>query len=306
MPPEVRTVMMTTGLSLLSFSSAAIPMPSRPVIVAIVAFWLLTAGWFAFREIMPFMGARDQPPFTIELADEAQSMANPESWTCTRNGRKIGSVRTFLTYQPKEDTFEFRAKSPEISFMEGVLARDYDDSIRVNRDGELRGMETAATLTAKGLTARVQLSAEVRGGRLERSLKVNVFGLGIFAPQLSSTDPPRGNILNPMHPVRRITGLHPGQTWRQPLLDPRMDIIRAAVDQLPLKVPFLAEPPKELVARVLPEPQPLDGNESVSCYVIEFRGDEDYIARTWVRVADGAVQRQEAGLHGEVIVLQRQ
>jgi hypothetical protein len=290
-------------------------MPSRPVIIAIVAFWLLTAGWFVARDFTSAGRPGDPPPFTIELSDEAQPMTVPERWTCTLNGRKIGTMSTTLSYQPTDDTFELRAKSAEISFLEldlpreghvSMLVKDYDDRVRITREGEFRAMRTAATLSVKGIgQAKVDISAEVRGGRLERHLSFEVPGLVTYASTLEPTDPPRGNVLNPMHPVPRITGLHAGQTWRQPLIDPRIDILRAAAAQLPIKLP-LPELPRALAARVLPDPQPIEWNGTHSCLVIECRDDEDYVARTWVNIIDGAVLRQEAGAHGEMIVLQRE
>ncbi len=293
-------------------------MPSRPVTIAIVLFWLFTAGWFIVRDVGPFGRTGDPPPFTIELSDEAQPTPVPIHWTCTLNSRSIGKIRTTLAYEPKDDTFELRAKSAEISFLEldlpldkhvGVLVKDYDDRVRVNRDGELRGMRTAATLMIKGigpeLAGTVELSAQVRNGRLEQSLVLKAPGVGRYAPELESIDPPRGNMLNPMHPVPRVTGLRPGQTWRQPVFDPRYDILRAAVAQLPVKVP-LPEPPAALAARVLSEPQVVEWNGRHPCLVIEYRGDDDYVAHTWVRVSDGAVLRQEAGTQGEIMVLQRE
>jgi hypothetical protein len=294
-------------------------MPSRPVTLVIVAFWLFTAGWFVVRDIGPFGRTGDPPPYTIELSDEAMRTIVPDRWTCTLNGRKIGTVRTVLAYEPRDDTFEFRAKCPEIVFLEAdlplaghvrVLVKDYDDRVRVTREGELRAMETSATLTVEGigplLAAKVELAAEVRRGRLERRALLEARGIGRYAPTLKSTDPPRGTVLNPMHPVPKITGLRPGQTWRQPLTDPRTDILRAALAQLPVKVPLLPEAPAALTALVLPEPRTLDWNGSQLCFVIEYRGDEDYVARTWVRISDSAVLRQEAGAHGETVVLQRE
>jgi hypothetical protein len=286
-------------------------MPSRPVIIAIVAFWLLTAGWFVVRDVGPSWRAGDPPPFTIELSDEAMRSVAPDRWTYTLNGHKSGTITTALVYEQADDTFELRAKCPEIKFLEGVVIQGYDDGVRVTREGELRGMRTAATVAVTGIGQRIQakaeLSAEVRGGQLERRLVLDAPGFGRFAPQLESTDPPRGSVLNPMHPVPRVTGLRPGQTWRQPLFDPRHDILKAAYDQSGFAKFFpLPSMPTTLNAQVLSAPQSLDWNGPHLCLVIEYRGDDDYVARTWVRMSDGAVLRQEAGGHGDMVVLQRE
>ena len=58
-------------------------------------------------------------------------------------------------------------------------------------------------------------------------------GLGEFAPPLEPTELSRGNVLNPLHPIHRISGVRPGQRWRQPLVDTQEEIIRAALAKMP-------------------------------------------------------------------------
>ena len=289
-------------------------MPSRPVILAVVAFWLLTAGWFVSREVLPVWRAGDTPPYTIEFADEALRDQQTR-WTCTLDGRKIGTVRTSLRYQSQDDSFELAAVSPELSLAKfgpvEVTAKDYEDRVRVTRDGELRAMTMAVRLAITGIGpevhGRFEVSAVVRGGRLERHAKLEAPGLGTFEPELEPTDPPGGRVLNPMHPVVRITGLRPGQEWRQPLFDPGSDILRAALAQLRGQAPPRPQPPQVLQARVLADSQMVEwNNEPHECLVIEYRGGEDYVAHTWVRRSDGAVMKQDADFHGETLVLQRE
>jgi hypothetical protein len=120
-------------------------------------------------------------------------------------------------------------------------------------------------------------------------------------------------VLNPLHPVNRITGLHPGREWTMPLIDPLADAAKAAFEatlsqllgrNVPLPLPDAAAP-RSLHAAVLGEPQllKLESGEH-SCWVIEFRGDE-FMARTWVRRHDGLVMRQDARGAGETWVLER-
>jgi hypothetical protein len=174
-----------------------------------------------------------------------------------------------------------------------VLAKDYVDSVRVTRDGELRAMRTAARLTAPklSLSAQFEVVAHVRHGKLERRVAFELLGLGRRDHTLDPIDPPRGNVLNPMHPVPRITGLRPGQEWHQPLTDTRSDIIREIG-------PWMPEAPKAMLARVPRETRTMDWNgETHVCLIIEYLGDE-YTAQTWVRESDGMVLRQEADAHG--------
>jgi hypothetical protein len=279
-------------------------MPSRPVTFAIIAFWLLTAGWFVSRDVLPHWRTGEPPPYTIDLADETLQHVVIR-WTFTLNDRKAGTIRTGLIYRDSDDTFEWTASSPELTLATigeiSVVVRDFDDAARVTREGDLRALKTNVRLGVQGLnlTATFEMTADVRQGRLYRHALFAAPGFARREWTLEPTDPPRGNVLNPMHPIPRITGLRPGQEWRQPLTDPRSDIIRTIMPGLP-------ESPPALQARVLMEPRIIEWNgESHTCLVIEYSGDE-YTARTWVRESDGMVLRQEAEAHGETLVLQRE
>ena len=108
-----------------------------------------------------------------------------------------------------------------------------------------------------------------------------------------------GSVLSPLHPVNRIAGLRPGQTWRLPLVDPLKDALTALAT---------GQPGEEitLTARVLPETQTLTWNDQpAKCLVVEYQGD-DVSAKTWVQVGTGLVLRQESERGGERLALQRQ
>jgi hypothetical protein len=62
-----------------------------------------------------------------------------------------------------------------------------------------------------------------------------------------------------------------------------------------------------LTAEVLSQPQTLTWQgKDVECWVIEYRGDDDSTARTWVSKKDNKVLRQEAFGMGEQLRLQRE
>jgi hypothetical protein len=284
--------------------------------MTIIAFWLVTTGWFIVHAFGPVWRPDEAPPYTIELADEALRQIVPDRWTFSINGQKAGVVKTGLTYHAEDDTFELSATGVDLEFVKigsiTVKAARFSDRVRVTRDGELRAMRLAVVPVVSGLgpdlKGKFEVWGRVDGGAFDRHVRFVAAGIDPFEPNLPPTKPPRGSVLNPMHPVPRISGIRFGQTWRQPLTDPRADIVRAALAEwLPGHPPMLPEPPAALDARVLPDARPLEwNNEAHPCYVIEYTGSEDYVARTWVRISDGVVLRQVAGVHGEQVVLQRE
>jgi hypothetical protein len=297
-------------------------MPSRPLLLAIVAFWLATAVWFFDRDVWPYIRPDAAPPYTIELADEASRQSVPVRWVLSRNDEDIGIVKTHIQYSERDDTFELTAESSELVLLGtavlAVKALKLKDQVRVNRDGELRATSFEVTLEARLLGAapiqgQVTIAAQARNDRLERRCRVELPGLGTFEPALEPVPLTSGSVLNPLHPVPRITGLRPGQHWRQPLVDPRGDILRALLKNLPggeQASALASQKPQSLYAEVRAAPEPLrwEGGEHL-CLVVEYRGDlrgEEFRARTWVRVADGNVLRQEFEAFGEVLVLKRE
>lgn len=97
-----------------------------------------------------------------------------------------------------------------------------------------------------------------------------------------------GSVLMPLHPVNQISGLRPGQSWRQPLVDPLRDAFAS--------LPGFTSGVRFLNARVLPQAEMLQwGDSETSCLVIEYTDDENETrGRTWVQQSSNRVLQQEA------------
>lgn len=308
-------------------------MPTRFVTIGIVAFWLAASAWFVARDLLPQWRMGDAPPFTIELADEAVQQALAVRWQIRRNGQKIGELRTTLRAHEPDDTYELHAVCTELPLVDVTLPglgpvrisiRNYDDRLRVTRDGELRAMSTEVDLVVRAgagppVTARAEFGAELRGPRLERRFRLASPVLGEFAPVLESRPPIRGSVLNPLHPVHRISNLRFGQHWRQPLVTPHEDVVQEALRRFAPASPGVATPglwarneekARWLDARVRDAPVILERDRGeVECFVIDYTGDwqgDDFIARTWVRRSDGAVLLQEAESQNQRLTLERE
>ena len=67
-------------------------MPSRPHTLLIVAFWVATMSWLGYRDLRPILLPGQPPPYTIDLADEAQ--AHVVRWQVYQHGRPKGYATT--------------------------------------------------------------------------------------------------------------------------------------------------------------------------------------------------------------------
>ena len=321
-------------------------MPSRIVQALIVCFWLATLGWFGHREIWPRLFPGRAPPFVIELADEATQQGQT-FWTIYRDDRDIGNAitslrddqaigkaRTSLKYLNADDTFELACEMKDVELYDSnpicIYIAAMTNRYVVSRAGELRSVSTRGELRAESkkrkdshvpgfalFTVTANFDARVEDGKLLRSAKITVPFLGDISPKLEPMDVPSGNVLNPMHPVPRVTGLRPGRRWRMPVFNPMGDAVsptmQAAAEQSKLTPKGSAVPvptgPTYLDAEVLSERAMISWNgREYECYVIDYRSvGNEHAARTYVRVRDGLVLRQEASAMGdhERFIMQR-
>jgi hypothetical protein len=107
----------------------------------------------------------------------------------------------------------------------------------------------------------------------------------------------QGNVLNPMHPINRMSGLRAGQRFAVPTVQ----LLAAAMVQLGQKQPAV----RQLWATVYEDH--LTWNEQeILCWRIDYTdADQKTTARTWVRQADDRVLQQEASHQGLTLVLVR-
>jgi len=293
-------------------------MPSRRVIALILAFWLATTAYVAYRDVWPLLFASGPPPVAIDLADEAAQTV-PVRWQLYRGDQKIGRLVTQIKYLEADDTFRFTSEYKQLKVVYGdieVHVPELTSAIRVTRDGDLREQSTQGKLELvwQGLsvaTAELKLAGTVTGGQLVARFDGS-YSFGGLAPQslgrtLDPVPVPQGQPLNPLQPVNRIVGVRPGRRWIVNESDPLKEAVATVLAEVAGK--YGLKPPEEkraaLIGEVLSEPQDLDWHgESVACWVIEYRREE-VVARTWVRVSDGKVLRQEAFQKGEQLTIER-
>lgn len=287
-------------------------MPPRYLSLAILGFWLATTGWLVYRDLWPRLRPGDPPPFSIDLADEAQHFALPTRWTIYRQDgqsdkqERLGRLRTWVEYRASDDTFGLHSEMERVRLALGLEVARLSSSYHVDRDGRLREMYAHLTASLDGIEViQGQLEGQVQGQffhatcRSEKGILDRILG----KQEVKLTPVPvsaSGTILNPLHPVNRIGSLQPGMQWRMPLVDPLTDALAATF-------PGTHPGPRFLDAQVLPEPKNLTWHgREVACLVIEYSQGNELSARTWVRQSDGLVLRQEANLQSEKLILQRE
>jgi hypothetical protein len=294
-------------------------MPARHLVLAIVLFWVGTSGWLFYRDLWPYLRPGDAPPFTIDLAFEAQRQSSTSSWRILRGDKGIGMVHTEVRYRDEDDTFELHSNIKQLDLEQigpiQIQAKEVHGMYRVTRQGTLRQMTARATVEVQGrgiarglrASALLDFNGKVHGAQFVPQGYIEFGGQREFLKLEPVEFSAQVSVLNPLHPVNRIVGLRRGQHWQQRLVDPLADSLRAMVQKDPALdlVVQKNQGVKVLQAEVQSQLQTLTwDNAQVPCLVIEYRSD-DLAAHTWVREIDGKVLRQEATLWGERLVLER-
>jgi hypothetical protein len=296
-------------------------MPPRIVAIIIVAFWLFSSGWLAYREWWPWLQADTPPPFTVELADEAAPLY--AQWSIWRVDRKVGSASTRMVYR-KDNTFELNSTVEHLEWLEAagavkIVVPRLSTVQKVTRDGQLLAMTSNLQIevTIPGqqkLEMKAGLEGTVTDGKLIAQAWMESPLTGRMEQQLDPLPLESGSAINPLQPVAKLA-VYPGQRWKITNVDPLVHAVAAALKQSLIAKyvnvgKLINTEPQVLMAQVLSEPQQLTfGEIAVSCYVVEYRSNDfegKFQGKTWVRISDSKVLRQEVSGNGEKLTLVRE
>jgi hypothetical protein len=279
----------------------------------IILLWLVVNSYVLWRDWQPSWTGEGPPPLAIDLVDEA-AQAVPIRWTLYRGESPIGRLTTQMHYEDAHDTFAFTHTYRRLQWSSmgvHVEVPTLEMRLRVNRLGDLLEQQLTGDIEVRGLGLVVSAQARVRGEAIAGQWHTLVewsSPWGSQQRQLPVRSWSRGQPLNPLLPLNRLTNLRPGRRWLVQQDNPLESVLRewlqslAADYGLQLSVP-VAQP---LLAEILRETQPLHwGDTLVTCWVIEYRRQEELVARTYVHSGDGRVLLQEVFGYGEHVRLIR-
>jgi hypothetical protein len=291
-------------------------MPSRPLIAAIVLFWLGTNGYLFYTEVLPRWRAGEPPPYTIDLTEEVganRQSASTVNWNVLQKGSRIGQGFSQVGRRP-DRTYELRTqfRFEKLKLLNLVDIRKIASTYHINEEGELLGLSAQAIIwqpNRKGqypIEHKFDMDGTVADGQLVPRFFYNDAEVKFGAVKVPVSH--RGNTLNPLHPVNRVQGLSEGRTWRVPLFDPlSADLgksLAPEVRELLHAAEGMSIPVLEAI--VTGETLAWDGAD-VPCFKIEYRkpGERELKAATWVRRRDGLVLQQFSSNDFMDLTLQR-
>ncbi|MCI0702839.1 MAG: hypothetical protein L0241_17295, partial [Planctomycetia bacterium] len=141
-------------------------MPPRIATAGILAFWLLTTAFVAYRDLWPRLFSSGPPPVAIDLADEAKQNI-PAKWTLYRNGQKVGKLTTQMKYHDSNDTFQFTYRYSQLRLEQGSVTLVVPDGVSevwITRSGNLKEQTISGKVEVEAQNQKIaEGTIEVRG-----------------------------------------------------------------------------------------------------------------------------------------------
>jgi hypothetical protein len=279
-------------------------MPSRWICLGIVLCWIAVNGLLFWRDMLPRLLPGQPPPYAVELVEEAQTNRASVSWAVffDDNPKEVARIKTRVEH-PRRDVFELVSLFKPVNLQKPVpygadgrlLLEKVESAYLVNSAGDLLGVKAHIDAKeASGIPVEFDLLGEVEAGSMTPRLHAALPG-GLFKGKKGTIDlATMGDVggsalLLPLHPMNRIHGLSPGQTWTVHVLDPLAPArwaLHGFSDDGSLA---------HAAVRRQEEAFTFANYEDVACLVIDYEG-VDLKVRTWVARKDDQVMCQEATL----------
>jgi hypothetical protein len=274
-------------------------MPPRSVTVVIVVFWLAMTAWLVRRDIWPRLAPGEPPPFTVHYADEQQTTHIPVRWTATRIPAGTPEPIKYHASTNVEYNREARPRAYVLgaSMIPGERAenslqlytfRNLKSSYRASEEGRLLGFEVSAVIAPGTLNPtgdlRVQFTGELKGGTCE--LAWSRQGSGAASGKTHFEVSLIGNVILPLHPLARMTGLSPGRSWGAWVFDPLGSLLTGP------QLTWVHVSVRREVATLVWK------GKAKRCRLVEYEGD-NVNGSIWVETTRDEVLQMEVGLHGD-------
>lgn len=278
-------------------------MPARWLTITIPIFWLVMTGWLFKRDILPRFGYGNVTYETV-LSDRA--VAEPAHWNLKVDDRVVGSLLTLV--EPQENGgYHLTARgnlsgllapggeNPRSSTaLQGGLP-DFQVRSRfvVSSLGRLQSF--SVSLGIQGISKELDVEGTVEG----RELELVATGLPILEGTTRVPIDPEAIVLDQFGPINRLPGLTVGKTWTTRAVNP----LAAFLAQSSLLGG--AGGTLEVIHHTVTGVENIEWNEgSWACYVVQHEHDRT-TAKSWVRISDSLVLRQEAPFGGSKVVFEQ-
>lgn len=269
-------------------------MPNRWVAGLIVLFWLIMTAAVVRRDILPRLGYGELDYRTVL---SARAVEEPVQWSILLSERRIGAATTFIRPQP-DGSYDFVSRGSLSAALLGENVENPADILLFRSEfvvsplGRLDHFE--ASIAMEGSSLRVVVKGTVE----EDKLRLETRGLAFLEKDAVLSIDPESLLVDPLGPLDRLPGLRVGKSWTTRVVNPLSALIS------PRAFFSSSRPSVEVVHhRVVGFDSLSWGGRPRRCYLVEHRHGS-VVGKTWARVEDGKVLRQEVPVGGWILALE--
>lgn len=282
-------------------------MPARWATVAIPIFWLFMTGWLIQRDLLPRLGFGAINYETV-LANRA--VAESAHWIIKLDDRTVGSLLTIVEPQedgscelvargnltgviPPDPTPTYRSSSTDTFDRLALPDLQIRSRFLISSTGRLQRF--SVTLAIHGLHKDLQVIGSVDG----EELHLTASGIPVLEGESRIPIDPQAIVLDQFGPINRIPGLKIGKQWITRTVNPLAAFLTKTT-WFGGTGSALAVIQHSVVGTEIHE----WNGKFWPCYVVEHEHAHTK-GKSWVRVSDGLVLRQEAPFGGSMVVFEQ-
>lgn len=269
-------------------------MPTIMGRIVILTLWMGTSLYLVREELLPQLVYGELTYRTV-LADHAVEEAT--HWLISVNDKRVGSVVAVVR---PDDRGEYTLWSRG-SISSSLLPTEQDrpstqillaTNFHISSLGKLR--EFNAEIKLEGTNIRAEVTGVVEDG----NLVVTTTGLPLVSGETRMAVDPETLVVNLLTPLDRIPDLWVGKQWTTRVVNPFAALLPTAAGGL------LGGKSFDVIQHAVVGIEPITWNNApVPCHVIEHKHDR-VTSRSWVRIRDGRVLRQEVPIGGLKVTLE--
>lgn len=276
-------------------------MPHRLVSLTILLAWAVVASSLLVRDVLPDLLA-GPPPDLRDLAQAARP-PGPTSWTILVDDRPT-EPGDGLRAVGRVTTRTLRQVDGHVRFVSDAWV-DAGDLLRgsplaaAESTGDRLQIRSLIDVDASGNLYQLRSAVRAEGDPTELLIieghpERDAIAIRAYGPSMLFTwtkrfpYQARGLVQNSLGPIDKLPGLHVGQRWESRIVSPltgRVEVVRAEVARRNVLIHW--------------------GEQPVPCFELVTRAN-GLTARTWARMTDGLVIRQEVPLLFVRLVLDRE
>lgn len=255
-------------------------MPSRPVSILIILFWLFSTAWLVERDLLPALGVGE---ITYDRALSARAVEEPVTWEIYRDKESVGTL--FFAVEPKPDgRFHLTSRARIRVQVPPLDDTEFNVESVIIVDPLKRLERLSVLLTLPQSKTQFAIHGDVHDQDLDAKLTLFVNDVEQFERDAHFNVDRETMVLDIFGQIDRLPGLYAGKTWRTKFINPVTAMLSGTL---------VSTSELDFIRHSVVDVETIDWHgRQVPCFKVEHRYQKA-APNSWARQPDGKVLVQE-------------